>query len=53
MFFIIFPSGVPGQVWQLIVLIPDLYLLLYFAIFTEVCQGDTLFTQVENKRLHV
>ena len=32
--FAIFPYGVSGQVWHLIVLIPDLCHLLYFASFT-------------------
>ena len=31
--FVIFPHGVPGQVWYLIVSIPDSCLLLYFVLF--------------------
>ena len=30
MCFVLFPYGVPGQVWYLIVSIPDIWLLLYF-----------------------
>ena len=31
--FVIFPHGVPGQVWYLIVSIPDICLHLYFVLF--------------------
>ena len=31
--FATFPYGVPGKVWYLIVSIPDLCFLLYFAVF--------------------
>ena len=33
--FVTFPYGVPGQVWYLIVSIPDLCLLLYFVKFDQ------------------
>ena len=31
--FVTFPCGIPGQVWYLIVLIPDLCRLSYFGFF--------------------
>ena len=38
--FVTFPYGVPGQVWCLIVSIPDLYITLYFQfIFNVLSQG--------------
>ena len=34
--FVTFPCGTLGQVWYLIVSIPDLYLLSYFAFFKNI-----------------
>ena len=33
--FVIFPYGVPGQAWNLIISIPDLYLPLYYSNFSR------------------
>ena len=44
--FVIFPCGVLGQVWCLIISIPDLYLLSYFLTETEatstLCKWENL-----------
>ena len=40
--FVTFPYDVPGQVWYLIVSIPDLCLLVYFKCLSWVFEGNNL-----------
>ena len=49
--FVTFPYGVTGQVWYLIVLIPDLCLPLYFDISCEYQVLSDFFKQFQNLRM--
>ena len=48
-----FPIGILGQVWNLIVSIPDLYTLTYFEVATSSSvEGDTFTRNVTNGRMY-
>ena len=47
-----FPFGIPGQVWYLIVSIPDLYPLSYFHTVRIVLHVKAVLVQWPGHRLH-